>query len=249
MIWAQCNGATYIGPIHGTLHRLVESQEQIATRNYVDTLEEQGILEDLLEKTKPPYPQGSQALHYLLRTPFRYPPLPWGSRFGQRHEPSLFYGATRVETTLAEAAYYRFVFWHSIDAPPPNPKLQSQHTMFGASYKTQQGVRLQHPPFKQHAGALTHPTRYEESQQLGADMRLAGVEVFEYMSARDPEGGTCIALFTPQAFGNTQPLYKEAWFCEVTATHTAFKRLDEPGLYTYPLAHFLVDGHFPLPAA
>ncbi len=88
MIWQACRGAEHIGPLAGELFRLVESQAQVATLDYVDTLAEQALLEDLLETVKPPWPADSARLHYLLRTPFRYPPLPWGSRFGQRHEPA-----------------------------------------------------------------------------------------------------------------------------------------------------------------
>jgi hypothetical protein len=38
------------------LYRLVENQEQVATLGYVDTLEEQAVLEELLETSKPDYP-------------------------------------------------------------------------------------------------------------------------------------------------------------------------------------------------
>jgi hypothetical protein len=36
-------------------------------------------------------------------------PLPWGSRLVQMHEPSLFYGALRIDTTMAEAACIGFL--------------------------------------------------------------------------------------------------------------------------------------------
>ena len=83
MIWESCKGAQQIRHVVGTVYRLVESQEQIATLGYVDTLEEQTLLEEMLETTKPPYPFTTEDFHYLLKTPFRYPPLKWGSRFGR----------------------------------------------------------------------------------------------------------------------------------------------------------------------
>jgi hypothetical protein len=82
------------------LLRIVESQEQIAMLSLVDDLAEQAVLEDLLEQTKPPLPAGAERLHDLLSTPFRYPPLRHSSRFGQRFEPSLFYGVRRLPTLL-----------------------------------------------------------------------------------------------------------------------------------------------------
>jgi len=105
MIWQACRGPRHIGPVGGTLYRLVESQEQIATLSYVDTLEEQAVLESLIDTIKPPYPEGDAGYHYLLKTPFRYPPLPWGSRFGRTHEPDIFYGGCSIGPTLAESAY------------------------------------------------------------------------------------------------------------------------------------------------
>ena len=115
-IWRQCKGERHIRPLQGRLVRLVESQEQVATLQLVDTLEEQALLEELLESSKPPVPADAEPLHYLLKTPFRYPPLRWGSRFGRRHEPSLFYAALKLETAMAESAYYRrawFMCWNT----------------------------------------------------------------------------------------------------------------------------------------
>ncbi|MCF6299044.1 MAG: hypothetical protein L3J01_04110 [Thiomicrorhabdus sp.] len=59
--------------VQGKLTRVVESQEQIATNQLVDNLEEQKQLEELLEKSKPKLPSKPNDLHYLLSTPFRYP--------------------------------------------------------------------------------------------------------------------------------------------------------------------------------
>ena len=109
-IWHKCDGESHITPIKGVCYRLVESQEQIATLGYVDTLEEQVLLEEMLDAVKPAYPMAGDDYHYLLKTPFRYPPLEWGSRLGSKHEASLFYAGLSVTSTLAESAYYRFVF-------------------------------------------------------------------------------------------------------------------------------------------
>ena len=117
-IWQACAGVEQIIPLRGRLVRLVENQGQVATLQLVDTLEEQALLEQLLESSKPSLPPGDEPLHYLLRTPFRYPPLRWGSRFGRRHEPSLFYAACRLETAMAETAFYRFVLWYGMVEPP-----------------------------------------------------------------------------------------------------------------------------------
>lgn len=249
-LWERCDGPNHIGPVQGRLLRLVESQERTATLGYVDSLEEQALLEDMLESSKPDYPAYCGAsLHYLLSTPFRYPPLPWGSRFGGRHEPGIFYGGGSRAATLAEAAFYRFVFWHSIQAEPPTAVLHSEHTLFTAPYRSERGVRLQQPPFETYRELLRDPADYRQTQALGHAMREAGVEAFEYASARDPEGGACVGLFTPAPFTRRSPTTLQAWFCELRAGEVAFKPQAGAEVLRFSLELFLVDGRLPRPAA
>lgn len=240
-----------IQPISGILYRLAASQEQVATLGYVDTLEEQVLLESMLEDSKPNYPEEVEQDHpfdYLLKTPFRYPPLEWGSRFGQIHEPSLFYGGSSVRVTLLEAAFYRFVFWRSMQAEPPKPQLRTQHTLFSARYASQLAVKLDQLPFTAYTRLLTDPSRYEESQRLGQTMRASGVQAFQYASARDPQKETCIGLFSPEPFVDAKPLEKNHWFCELTATQVSFKRKGDHHIHTFLLDDFLLDGELPIPA-
>lgn len=251
-IWQLCNGAEQIRPVAGTLFRLIENQEQVATLSYVDSLAEQSVLEDLLERSKPPYPPNPldslHTLHYLFKTPFRYPPLPWGSRFGQRHQAGIFYGGGSIQTTLAEAAFYRFVFWRSIAAPPVKPAISSQHSLFSARYQSTRGVQLQLPPFNNFAHELTHPASYSASQQLGSAMRAAGIEAFEYTSARDVKKGVCIALFSPTALADRQPLETLPFLCLLTANDVSFKSLRSSELYQFSFDDVVVAGEFPFPA-
>ncbi|MEQ9462143.1 MAG: RES family NAD+ phosphorylase [Haliea sp.] len=249
-LWESCGGEARTGLVQGRLFRLVESQERVATLGYVDSLEEQALLEELLEHSKPDYPEYCRAdLHYLLATPFRYPPLPWGSRFGGRHQPGIFYGGCSQRTTLAEAAFYRFVFWHSIQADPPAAILHSEHTLFTVPYRTERGVRLQQSPFDAHRQVLRNPAEYAPTQALGRAMRDAGVEAFEYASARDPEGGSCVGLFTPAPFTRRAPTTLQAWFCELGAEEVAFKPQAGAEVLRFPLELFLVDGQLPRPAS
>lgn len=247
-IWHDCNGEKHIQPISGTLYRLVESQEQVATLGYVDTLDEQAVLEELIESVKPTYLEGTEKLHYLLKTPFRYPPLKWGSRFGQTHETSIFYGGASPDVTLAECAYYRFLFWYSMDhADMPKDSIQSEHTLFSIGYATYQGIKLQEAPFSTHQEQLTHPSDYRPSQQLGTDMRNAQVVGFEYLSARDKQQGVCIGLFSP-AFRTKKPKDRSQWLCQINANRVSFKKRNESHVYHFPLSDFLINGKLPTPA-
>lgn len=251
-IWEQCQGEKHLKLIKGRLFRLVESQEQVATMGYVDTLEEQTLLEEMLESVKPSYTGkewSGDSYHYLLKTPFRYPPLKHGSRFGRENEPSLFYGGLSAETTLAEAAYYRFVFWYAMQGEPIKPKINSEHSLFSIRYKTEQGIQLQHLPFDGFRAVLTHPKNYRACQELGTGMRQAGVEAFEYYSARDVQNGLCVALFAPKALAEKKPKNIDSWLCELSAKEVVFKQLGSKDLQVFPVEQFQMDGELPMPAA
>ncbi len=246
-IWAEADGAHHIAPIAGILLRMVESHEQVATTRLVDALDKQQVLEELLEGTKPAWRTGTERLHYLLATPFRYPPLRHGSRFGRRSEPALFYGTLSLPTLLAEAAYYRFVFWLGMVAPPPAP-LRTQHSVFETPYASARGIRLQRSPFDAWQDALTDPADYRATQALGSAMREAGVAAFEYCSARDPARGLNVALFDPDALTQMRPGYTEQWLAETTVDRVRYVSQGAAQAFDFPLGMFAIDGRLPQPA-
>jgi hypothetical protein len=246
-IWAACGTRATPTVLDGTVLRLVESQEQVATNSLVRTLAEQALLEDLLERTKPPMPVAATQLHYLLATPFRYPPLRHGSRFGRRSQPSLFYGARAVTTLLAEGAYYRFVFWSGMETPPAGT-LNTRHTVFGAMIRTQHALCLQCPPFDEYATTLRDRSSYADTQALGSAMREAGIEGFEFTSARDQAQGINVGLFSPAALASDRPTSITEWLCETRAELVRYYSREAPALREFPLDQFTVDGSLPSPA-
>src|SRR6185436_5312824 len=108
-IWTRCAGGSELRTLRLSPWRVVEAQHQVSTRKLVDSTEEQILLEELIDSVKPP-DITSGRLHYLLFTPFRYPPLPHGSRFGGRHERGIWYGSLELRSAFAEVAYYRLLF-------------------------------------------------------------------------------------------------------------------------------------------
>jgi hypothetical protein len=245
--WAACLEHAGLEPLAGSVLRLVESQEQIATVRLVGSLAEQAVLEDLLESSKPGLPRSAADLHYLLATPFRYPPLKYGSRFGRRTEPSLFYASRELGAVLAEAAYYRFVFWSGMQTPPASP-LTTQHSLFGTKITTARGLRLQRPPFDEHRAVLAHRSEYAETQALGMLMREAGVEAFEFVSARDPMAGINVALFTPGALATREPEFVQPWLCETDGQTVRYDSRTQETAWAFELDTFTVDGRLPAPA-
>ncbi|MDQ8023519.1 MAG: RES family NAD+ phosphorylase [Moraxellaceae bacterium] len=228
----------------GTAWRLVESQEQIATNRLVANLAEQALLEQMLETSKPRAPADTARLHYLLATPFRYPPLPWGSRFGGRSQPGLFYASRGVGTVLAESAYYRLLFLAGMSVAPQGA-LTTQHTLFSMTIRSEKGLRLQASPFDAHLTSLTDPGDYRASRALGSAMREAGIEAFEFVSARDPERGLNIALFTPLALSHDRPDLTQQWLCETTAATVRFYHQPSASLWQFDAVHFTVAGRLP----
>jgi len=219
----------------------------------VDTDAEQLVLERLIDGAKPALPPGPDftGLHYLLYSPFRYPPLPHGSRFGGRHEQGLWYASEELRTSLAEAAYYRILFFEGSAARLAPHSLPM--SAFQARVRTRLAIDVSEGPFRPHLGRICSPTDYATSQALGAEMRAGGVEVVRFPSARDPERGMNVGLFTPAAFGARRPLRApETWHCTLTAAHDVEFRHEGVACVAtveFPRRTFLVKGAFPAPAA
>jgi hypothetical protein len=73
--------------------RLVQQQGISSLAPLVDNLDQLARLEALVEASKPAAPEDQRAAnprHWLLITPFRYPPLRHGSHFGSRQERGIF---------------------------------------------------------------------------------------------------------------------------------------------------------------
>lgn len=248
MDWAGCLARAQPQLLLGTLKRMVESQKQVATVALVDNLAEHDVLEALLEESKPPLPRAIARLDYLLRSPWRYPPLPWGSRFGTRYEPGLFYGALGNAALFAETAFYRLVFL----AGPKRPldgRVMSQHTLFHARYRAECGYDLTAPPFAEHAAVLTDPARYAPCQALGLALREAGAQAFVYRSARVRGAiteGNNIALVVPAALQSRQHQRPEPVLCEATDSYVQLRHRD--AVHRFERAQFLVAGALPRPA-
>lgn len=240
-----CGGlCDYEGPVY----RLVESQEEAATYALVDDLEEQAVLEDILEDFKPPYPEDVDKYDYLIKTPFRYPPLKHGSRFGTRAEASYFYASEDEQTCLAEAAFYRFVFFDGMETAFPD-KVHSAHQLFSVHTKTDKLVDLTQTSDVNAIAELTSKASYAFSQAVGGEARKAGAQVIRFISARANEGVN-VAIDTPTVITSTKPENITAVQCE-TLPSGKILRFSLPRQFpvTFRIEQFYVDGRLPYPAA
>lgn len=224
-----------------TAWRVIEAQHHVSTRKLVDSLEDQALLEALIEDVKPPAPSVDRRGHFLLWTPFRYPPLRHGSRFGRRDQRGIWYGACDRTSALAERAYYKLLFLEGCPALAP---LLTHETAFQASFRAARFVDLTAPPFAADEERISSPTSYAVSQPLGATMRAAGIEAFVFVSARARPRGLNVGLFEPVFTG--EPFGLESWTCLTTVDAVELTHLIA-GALVFPRSHFVRRGRLPAP--
>ena len=189
----------------------------VSTMALVDTLEEQALLEQVLDESKPAIPEECRHLHYLLFTPFRYGTLyPRGSRFRRAGlSPGVFYASLQIATAVAEMAFWRLLFY--AESPhTPWPANAGEYTAFSVRVAAGKGLDLTRPPLNGDAAKWTDPTDYSHCQDLADAARPAGVQAVKYQSAR--AAGLNIALLTCSAFVSREPEETRRWRLHVGAT-------------------------------
>ena len=189
---------------------MVEAQHIVSTMALVDTLEEQALLEQVLDESKPSIPPECRHLHYLLFTPFRYGALyPAGSRFRRAGlTAGVFYASQDAATAVAELAFRRLLFFAESPATPW-PVNAAEYTAFSVAYAGRKGIDLTRAPFDRDAAKWRDPIDYRHCHDLADAAREAGVQVLRYRSARVE--GLNIALLWCAAFASTAPLERQAW--------------------------------------
>jgi hypothetical protein len=215
--WTTAALSPEIRRLAGRCWRVVEAQHVVSTMALVDTLEEQALLEQVLDESKPAVPEDCRGLHYLLFTPFRYgAPYPQGSRFRRAGmTPGVFYASVQLHTAIAEMAFWRLLFY--ADSPAtPWPSNPGEYTAFSVRYSTGKGLDLTRPPLNQDVGKWTAPVDYSECQLLADAARPAGVNLLRYQSAR--AAGANVALLTCAPFTSKQPLEQQRWRIHVDAS-------------------------------
>ena len=203
------------------LWRAVEAQHVASTLPLVDSLEEQRVLEEILDATKPPAPAAAEGLHYLLYTPFRYTPL-HSSRFRAVTDPPVFYGAESIRTACAELGYWRWRFLEDSEGlkqlgPAPQTLFESRARALA--------VDLEARPFSRDARRWTDPVDYSPTQRFAVAARAGKIGMILYRSVRDTQLGRCGAVLTPSAFEPRHPVSPtQTWFLTVKADFAYWQR-------------------------
>lgn len=178
----------------------------------VDTLDDQALLEQILEDSKPPLPRGALGKHFLLSTPFRYR-SPHASRFRPANAPGIWYGAASLRTACAETAWWRWRFLMD-SSGLREAELLTEHTIFAAEVAGR-GVDLMAPPWLQSRELLTQSSDYTMTHRLAAAARRHALQMLRYESARDPDGACC-AVLDAAALQSLDLKSQQTWHCRTT---------------------------------
>jgi hypothetical protein len=213
MLWRR-EWLAQVRPRERALWRGVEAQHRVATMRLVDDLDEQLLLEQLLEESKPKLPPGAAGAHYLLFTPFRYV-SPWPSRFRRPDEPGAWYGADEPATVAAEIAWWRWRFFMDSDGLR-EAQVLTELTFFQARFAGSE-LDLTQPPWSEHRAAWRDPDDYSQCHALAGAVRALQppAQAIRYESARS-EGGICQVVFDVQALAMPNPGLQQTWTCKTT---------------------------------
>ncbi|MEM1187463.1 MAG: RES family NAD+ phosphorylase [Pseudomonadota bacterium] len=226
------------GRFDTSVERIVERQEDSATTRITEDLIEQQMLEELLERSKPGLLNGR--IHYLLGTPFRYPPLDYGSRFGTPHDRWIFYGSLDSETCLRECGYYRLKLLFDMAEPPPRP-LGCEHTMFAVELAAERSVDLCSQGYAGMSDDLASVESYALTHRIGQQARDANAQMLVFQSARG--AGKNVAVFDEDVFAS-EPVNQRLWISQVRSDRVMFR--GKQGFFQFPVEDYeSANGEFP----
>jgi hypothetical protein len=203
--------------------RGVEAQHVVSTMRLVDLPQEQDLLEQLLETSKPPLPPVDQPRHYLLVTPFRYSPA-HPSRFRPAHARGQWYGAEALVAACAEVAYWRHRFLLD-SAGLANEVLLTEHTFFQAQIHGR-ALDLMAEPWVACRALWVDPQHYESTQAVARSAQERALQWLAYESARAP-GQRCAVVFDANALSEPPgglDRTRQTWHCKATRSRVMFTR-------------------------
>lgn len=232
--------------IVGSCWRVVETQEIAATMAITRSAAEQSRLEELLDTSKPKVPADCKGLSYLLMTPFRYPPLRYGSRFGSTWERGIFYGSCELKTAFAETAVYFWLFQQGPTTLGPLEHIRDQRTAFSVKLISQKALDLHSDALAFALDNIKRPDSWDFTQQLGKQLRELGTQFIIYPSARLASGKN-IAVFSPLAFAEKEPAQQQLWHVKFTTDSCVFVRAGISQGFEFYRKDFSVGGRIPHP--
>lgn len=212
--------------------RGVEAQHVVSTMRLVDHPDEQALLEQLLDDSKPALPRAARGLHYLLSTPFRYAPV-HASRFRPPRSKGQWYGGESLYGACAEVAYWRQRFVMDSEGLR-DQELLTEHTFFQGVLEGV-SIDLSAEPWVQAQAQWTHHSDYSQPHAVARAAQARGVMWLRYESVRAP-GQLCAVAFVPQCL--SEPAggldgTKQTWHCKATRERVMLTRGRESYVWAY----------------
>jgi hypothetical protein len=125
----------------------------------------------------------------------------------------VFYAAEKVETAVAEIAFYRALFF--AESPgTPFPAKFSPFTAFSAAVSTTALVDI----YGTHDPKLTHLQEYAATQAMADVARAVGAEGIRARSVRCPQQGATLSWLTCRVFTKSTPVAMQTWHMRVVLT-------------------------------
>ncbi len=238
--------AALAAPHQSDAWRVVETQEIAATAAITASAAEQSRLEELLEASKPALAPDLARLSYLLFTPFRYPPLRYGSRFGSEFERGIFYGALELATAFAESAVYLWLFRAGPVDLGPLEVIRDQRSSYRVPVATPLGLDIRESAFVDVRGELTRRDDWGAPQRFGRDARDVGVQAIWYPSCR--YAGTNLAVLDPAALAANRESDVQAWNLRLDSERCWFGSQTRGDSHEFTFDQFADNGAIPHPA-
>ncbi|MEP5764528.1 MAG: RES family NAD+ phosphorylase [Halieaceae bacterium] len=234
------------GPASSNAWRVVETQETAATATITNNQAEQSRLEELLDTSKPGLPADLSHLSYLLFTPFRYPPLEYGSRFGSQFERGILYAALELRVAFAESAVYLWLFRSGPLEIGPLAVIRDQRSSYSVPVATQSGLQLAAQAFDDLRAQLTRRDDWNASQAFGNTVRDAGIQALWYPSCRID--GDNVAVLDPAALGAAREANLRPWHMVLDGERCWFGAQARDESFEFSFEQFAVNGVIPHPA-
>jgi hypothetical protein len=153
--------------------------------------------------------------HPQLLAPFNFRPR-HASRFRAANQPGYWYGASTLDASLSEVAYWRMVF---ISASTGCSQLEivTDHSFFQTDVDGM-GVDLMSPPWNINRSIWRHGSDYSSTQALAVAAEKAKIQWILYESVRAPNSPLAV-VFDPEALKGTTSKVNAScheWTCKAT---------------------------------
>jgi hypothetical protein len=157
----------------------------------------------------------------------------------------LFYGSRSRFGCLLEGAYYELVFQDGPERPFPRSSAMRK-AIFHVQVRTASGLKLQQHGGRELQARLRDPVDSHCCQGIGRQMREAGIEAFEYHSARSAEDVVQVGAISCCVFTST-PFDQVEVQLEANCKEVSIRCLDDNTVHHFRRQQFEVNGELPQP--